>query len=185
MFLLTLFLYKVDQPLFILCSAAPFLGVILVLFYSDKSKGCCQRDCSCFCLVCDNTLLLPSLFQDYQACGCMLRWIRKLTLLKAIHWSCRCFFAFQSYLFHHPIYCIATWTCWYRAESGKMGKEDMWQLTRTAGKRARAATLTHRYPAGDAAGELHSKPSRQNGEVRNVGLCVSNLLYLLVVPQFI
>lgn len=26
----------------------PFLGVILVLFYSDKNKGCCQRDCPSF-----------------------------------------------------------------------------------------------------------------------------------------
>ena len=48
-----------------------------------------------------------------------------------------------------------------------------------------AAALTHRYSASNAAVELHSKPSHHNGEVQNVGLCASNLLYLLVVPQFI
>lgn len=46
----------------------------------------------------------------------------------------------------------------------------------------RAAAPIHSYPAAIAAIALLSKPSCQNGEVRNAGLCASNLFQLLVVP---
>lgn len=68
-----------------------------------------------------------------------------------------------------------------KREDGK-GKEAMCYLTLQKNVSMKAAAPTHCYLAVIDAIALCSKPLRQGGEVRNVGLCASNLFHLLVVP---
>lgn len=140
---------------------------------------------SCFCPICGNTFLLPSLFQDYQTCGCMLRWIKELTLLKDTNLALLFHLVVISVPSHHLLHSHVN----IHADKGqKVGRWDR----RTCGishslqeNMTRAASLTHRCSPCEAVIELCSKPSHQIGEARNTGFCASNLLYLLVVPQFI
>ena len=155
------------------------IGIILIW----QKQGLLPKGLSCFCLICDNTLLLPFLFQNHQTCGCMLRWIRELTLLKATHWSYHRFFTFRSYLFHHPTYCIAPWTSvliqgrkWEGGKGGKVASHTHCRKTSPGQQPLPTDTMQEMLP---------SKPPHQNGDVSSVGVCASNLLYLLVVPQFI
>lgn len=137
-------------------------GVILIWLKQELLP----RELSCFFLICDNTFLLPSLFQNSQTCVCVLRWIREQILLKATCLSCGHFFYFpvisvpSSHLLHSCMNIHAdTAQKVGRWERRNCGISHSLRENMTG-----AATLTHRYSAGDAGLELCSKPSLQNGE---------------------
>lgn len=139
----------------------------------------------CLCLIHDNTFLSLYLFQDYWISGCVLRWTGEFIPLKATHLSCHCFFSFQAYLFHPPIYCIGTWAFMRiqgrKCEDGKVGHEVR---TFASGKHDQG-TSPHPTDILQAMLLLNCALNHQNSEVRNTGLRTSNLFFLLVIPQFI
>lgn len=156
-------------------------GVILIW----QKQELLPKELSCFCLICDNTFLLPSLFQNSQTCGCVLGWIREQILLKATCLSCGHFFTFRSYPFHHPIYCITAWTStliqgrkWENGKGGHVASHSHCRKTWPGQQPSPTGTL-------QAMLVLNCALSHHTKMVRNVGLGASNLLYLLVVPQFI